>query len=219
MSDIFTLPRDVVTIREIKNPWFHAECLTIEQYIVSFIQLDRDYHNIALECPNRKESSTHRQLHGKERGRRSVDVLAGDINDELKELCRQAVIYHADKFNYHGMVNKMRNQTGNWLLYEEDLGCPPHCDDQDPADAEYGLGTTLFNWANQVICLLYTSGYGTDFDGGELILHNQKQIICPRRGEIVIFPGSYTHIHSVRPITRGIRTVYQTTWRFDDKNP
>jgi hypothetical protein len=219
MSDIFTLPPSTPKIRQIKNPWFHVESLTLEQYMVSFVQLDKDYHSIAVNSDSRRESSTHRKLHGKERGRRSFDVLCGDVNEELRQMCKEAVIYHADKFNFKDAVHRIRNQSGNWLLYEEDLGCPAHCDDQDPADAEYGLGTTLFNWANQVVCLLYTSECGVDFEGGELIMHNQRQIIRPRRGEIVIFPGTYTHIHSVRPITKGIRTVYQTTWRFDDKNP
>lgn len=219
MSDIFTLPPSTPKIRSIKNPWFHTECLTLEQYVVSFIELGKDYHDMAINCESVKESSTHRQLHGKERGRRSFDVLAGDINLELKQMCKDIVIHHANKFNFNDKIDNIRNQTGNWLLYKVDKGCPPHCDDQDPADAEYGMGTTLFNWANQVVCLLYTSTCGVDFTGGELIMHNQRQIIRPRRGEVVIFPATYTHIHSVMPITSGIRTVYQTTWRFDDKNP
>lgn len=219
MSDIFTLPPSTPKIRPIRNPWFHVESLTLEQYMVSFIQLDKDYHSIAVNSESRIESKTHRQLHGKERGRRSYDVQCGSVNEELRQLCREAVIFHADKFNYKDVIHKIRNQSGNWLLYDEDLGCPPHADDQDPADAEYGLGTTLFNWANQVVCLLYTSECGVDFEGGDLIMHHQRQIIRPKRGEVVIFPATYTHVHSVRPITKGIRTVYQTTWRFDDKNP
>lgn len=212
MSFTFTLPSN---IRQINNPWFHVECNTLQDYVVNFVKLPKDYHQIALES-DITPSRTHRALHGKEPGRRSVDIIAPDEKAEMVDIIKQAVDYNADKFNYTGRSPRL--QTANWLRYDPDLGCPPHCDDQDPADAEYGIGTTLFNWANQLVVLLYTSECGVDFTGGELLLHNQQQVIRPQRGEIVMFPATHTHIHSVQPILTGTRTVMQTTWRFDDRN-
>lgn len=212
MSFIFTLPDN---FRQIKNPWFHVECNTLQDYVVNFVDLQKDYHQVAVAATT-TPSNTHRALHGKEPGRRSADIVAPQEKAELCNIIREVVDYNADKFNYGSRTPRL--VTANWLIYKPDLGCPPHCDDQDPADEEYGIGTTLFNWANQLVVLLYTSDCGTDFEGGELLLHNQQQVIRPHRGEIVMFPATYTHIHSVQPIRAGTRTVMQTTWRFDDRD-
>jgi len=167
---------------------------------------------VAVWERNPQPSVTHSTLHGKERGRRSFDVREF-ARAPLVELIREHVIDLADQYNYAGRTPSLRaNQA---LLYPPGAGCPVHCDDQDPADDEYGVGSTVFNWANQLVALLYVSTEGVDFEGGALYFPNADLRVHAERGKLVVFPAHYKYKHGVSAITSGMRALIQTTWRFD----
>src|SRR5258708_3488371 len=108
-------------------------------------------------------SKTYSANHGRERGRRSFDI-DDTCKPELIELVRPQVQLLATEYNYAGRAATLA--SSQILLYTEGPGCAVHCDDQDAADGDYGLGTVMFNWANQLVALLFLTQEGEDFTGG-----------------------------------------------------
>lgn len=159
-----------------------------------------------------KPSKTYNTDHGRERGRMSFDVeMPG--KKALVEAVRKQVEALATEYNYAG--RNISLASSQILLYFEGEGCPVHCDDQDPADQDYGLGTVMFNWANQLVALLYLSTEGRDFEGGKLHFPNADLYVDAVAGKLVTFPGHFKYKHGVTAIRSGARSLLQTTWRFD----
>ena len=48
-------------------------------------------------------------------------------------------------------------------------------------------------------CLLYTSDAADEEDSGETEFLYQKKKIKPKAGRVLIFPGSFTHLHRGNP--------------------
>jgi len=173
-----------------------------------------DHRQAVLDAwkKNPNPSRTYNTHHSRERGRMSFDVEL-PAKEVLVALVRQEVEALASEYNYAGRnISLASNQI---LLYFEGAGCPVHCDDQDPADRDYGLGTVMFNWANQLVALLYLSTEGEDFEGGRLHFPNANLQIDAVAGKLVTFPGHYKYKHGVTAIRSGARSLLQTTWRFD----
>ena len=161
---------------------------------------------------NPTPSSTYNTHHSRDRGRMSFDVEL-PAKEVLVALVRQEVEALASEYNYAGRNSSLA--SSQILLYFEGAGCPVHCDDQDPADHDYGIGTVMFNWANQLVALLYLSTEGVDFEGGRLHFPNANLQIDAVAGKLVTFPGHYKYKHGVTAIRSGARSLLQTTWRFD----
>lgn len=53
--------------------------------------------------------------------------------------------------------------------------------------------------------ILYLNTCGIDFVGGELVFPNQKVVVIPEAGDLVLFPGNFEHVHSVSEVTDGVR--------------
>lgn len=158
-------------------------------------------------------SQTHKTFHGQPRGKMSYEIELPTIKAEYLKIIREQVVAHAPKFNYAGRTPTLFAQQ--LLLYEPGKGCVVHCDDQDSSEREYGLGTVVFNWGNQLIALLFISTQGVDYEGGELIFPNAMLDIEGEFGKLVVCPGHYKYKHGVADIVSGYRLVVQTTWRFD----
>lgn len=161
---------------------------------------------------NPRPSKTYNTAHGRERGRMSFDVQLPD-KGELVEIVRTQVAGLATEYNFAGRTITL--SSSEILTYFEGPGCPVHCDDQDPADQDYGLGTVMFNWANQLVALLYLSTEGVDFEGGQLYFPNANLHISATTGKLVTFPGNFKYKHGVTAVCSGTRSLLQTTWRFD----
>lgn len=157
-------------------------------------------------------SKTYNANHGRERGRRSHDVDA-PCKPELVERVREQVQLLATEYNYQGRTATLA--SSQILLYTEGPGCPVHCDDQDAADDDYGMGSVMFNWANQLVALLFLTQEDTDFTGGQLFFPNADFYVNAVPGKLIAFPGHYKYKHGVTPILSGTRVLLQTTWRFD----
>lgn len=157
-------------------------------------------------------SKTYNANHGRDRGRRSFDV-DDPCKPRLVEQVREQVRLLAGEYNYVGRTPTLA--SSQILLYIEGPGCPVHCDDQDAADDDYGLGTVMFNWANQLVALLFLTEEGKDFTGGQLFFPNADFHVHAEPGKLVAFPGHYKYKHGVTPILCGTRILLQTTWRFD----
>lgn len=69
------------------------------------------------------------------------------------------------------------------------------------AHTDYGFD----NMTNRKLSFTIQLDDSKDYDGGELILYNTKQGICPpnQKGTIIFFP-SYM-LHEVKSVTRGVR--------------
>jgi hypothetical protein len=178
------------------------------------LTLEDDYRSAIQQTweETKKPSRTYSTDNGRERGRRSYDVELA-AKPLLEQRIQQEVTAAESFYNYTGRTPT--RQSSVVLLYGEGVGCPIHCDDQDPADMDYGVGTVQFNWANQLVALLYLSTQGTDFEGGELYFPNPDLRIEPKYGMLVMFPAHYKYKHGVLPIVSGQRMLLQTTWRFD----
>lgn len=201
-------------IRPLLNPYFTVSTPDGRDGIRIRNLPIEDYRDRVLAAWERspQPSRTYNTIHGRERGRRSFDVDLPD-KGKLVELVRAQVAALAGDYNYAGRsITLVSNEI---LLYPEGPGCPVHCDDQDPADADYGLGSVMFNWANQLVALLYLSTEGVDFEGGQLHFPNAGLFISASAGKLVTFPGHYKYKHGVTPIRSGVRSLLQTTWRFD----
>lgn len=201
-------------IRPLPNPLFNVSTPDGRNG-VRIRLLDIEDHREAVEqawAKDRTPSRTYNTLHGRERGRLSFDVDIAAKN-QLTATIRDEVVKLATEYNFDGRSASV--VTSNLLVYGEGPGCPVHCDDQDPADRDYGVGSVMFNWANQLVALLYLSTEGKEFEGGRLFFPNANLEISAAYGKLVTFPGHYKYKHGVRPITSGLRSVLQTTWRFD----
>lgn len=53
--------------------------------------------------------------------------------------------------------------------------------------------------------LLYFNECGKDYTGGEIEFPNQKIIISPKTGQLVIFKGNHEYAHSINTVVSGIR--------------
>lgn len=162
---------------------------------------------------NQTPSVTHRTVHDKDRGKRSYEVDIPDIKAEYISIIEPEVIKAGTFYNYAG--RKATCHARQILLYEPGEGCIVHADDQDSAEDEYGVGTVIFNWANQLIALLFISTEGIDYEGGALHMPNADFYVHGEHGKLVMMPGHYKYKHGVTPITSGYRMAVQTTWRFD----
>lgn len=201
-------------IRPLFNPCFTVSTPDGRDGIrIRHLAID-DYRQVIQDAwkANPKPSKTYNTDHGRERGRMSFDVdMPG--KEALVEIVRQQVEALAGEYNYAG--RNISLASSQILLYFEGAGCPVHCDDQDPADKDYGLGTVMFNWANQLVALLYLSTEGIDFEGGKLHFPNANLQIDGAAGKLVTFPGHFKYKHGVTEIRSGARSLLQTTWRFD----
>lgn len=204
----------MLKIRPLFNPYFTVTTQDGRNGIrTKDLEVENIHHRIVDAWrENPRPSSTYNTRHGRERGRRSFDVDYTE-KENLVELVRQHVEALAGSYNYVGRKSTL--VSSNILLYPEGPGCPVHCDDQDPADGDYGLGSVMFNWANQLVALLYLSTEGVDFEGGQLFFPNANLYISATTGKLVTFPAHYKYKHGVTEIRRGERTLLQTTWRFD----
>lgn len=205
----------IFMIRPLPNPVFNVSTPDGKDGIRLIpLVVEKDYRDeiLATWRTTKQPSRTYNTNNGRERGRRSFDVELAD-KIVLEALIETQVRKLATTYNYVG--REPTKQSSVVLVYDEGAGCSVHCDDQDSADADYGVGTTMFNWANQLVALLYLSTQYIDFRGGELYFPNAGLVIPPCYGLLVTFPGHYKYKHGVAPITSGERILLQTTWRFD----
>lgn len=49
-----------------------------------------------------------------------------------------------------------------------------------------------------------------NYEGGEIHFPRQNITLKPKPGEIIYFPSCYTHVHEVKPVTKGERYVILT---------
>lgn len=204
-------------IRPVNNQLFHVQTPNGKNGI-KIKQLDNVpvYNDQIIERwkEEKAPSVTHNTLHGVERGKMSFEVDVPDIKQEYIDIIEKEVNDAASFYNYEG--KKATLYARQMLLYEPGFGCVVHCDDQDTADREYGLGTVVFNWANQLIALMFVSTEGEHYTGGALHFPNANFDVHGQHGKLVLCPGHYKYRHGVAPILSGYRLAMQTTWRFDE---
>jgi len=203
------------TIRPIENPLFHVQPAPGNSGIY-IQQLDGipDYRREIIDAwqQSRVPSSTHNTLHGQERGKRSYEVDVKDIKAEYISIIEREVNKAGTYFNYEG--RKATINARQILLYEPGEGCVVHADDQDSAEVQYGIGACVFNWANQLIALMFISTQDEDYHGGELFVAPDTYVKGVH-GKLILMPGHFQYKHGVAPIIDGYRLAVQTTWRFD----
>lgn len=201
-------------IRPLPNPYFNVSTPDGRNGIRTRYLKVPDYREQIKDGWQAKAlpSRTYNANHGRERGRRSYDI-DDRCKPELIEYVREQVLLLAGEYNYQGRTPTLA--SSQILLYTEGPGCNVHCDDQDAADDDYGMGTVLFNWANQLVALLFLTEEGNDFTGGQLFFPNANYYVSAEPGKLIAFPGHYKYKHGVTPILSGTRILLQTTWRFD----
>lgn len=174
-----------------------------------------DYKERILEHwrATKTPSVTHATRHGLPRSKSSYEVHIPEIKAEMLEIIRKEVEAAAGFYNYSG--RKATNFAQQILLYEPGFGCVVHCDDVDNGENQYGIGTMVFNWGNQLIALLFISTEGVDYEGGKLYFPNADFQVDGVHGKLVMCPGHYKYLHGVSDILSGYRLAIQTTWRFD----
>lgn len=52
-----------------------------------------------------------------------------------------------------------------------------------------------------------------DFEGGETYFNVQDVSVCPKKGRVVIFPSSFSHIHESKPVNTGDKYSIVTWYR------
>jgi hypothetical protein len=116
-------------------------------------------------------------------------LLLYRIQQRVKSLLQQT--YNKEFRLVNALMQKMKTGSAN----------PMHTDDQPGYD---DLVHT---------CLLYLSGYGIDFQGGELYFSVENQLIKPEEGMLIFFEGHTNRPHEVKPVLSGSREniIFQFT--------
>lgn len=83
--------------------------------------------------------------------------------------------------------------------------------DEGPS-AEEQVKTWTNMWSGDLAILAYVND---DFEGGELYFPDHDYHFKPKRGSIVMFPGSLYYVHGVTKITSGTRYTLSNWCRFD----
>ena len=66
-------------------------------------------------------------------------------------------------------------------------------------------------WSGENRTLSCSMILNNDYEGGELAFFNGEYKLNPKKGDIVIFPSSFTYPHQVLPVTSGTRYAV-ITW-------
>ena len=70
---------------------------------------------------------------------------------------------------------------------------------------------SMFDGEKKDIPILSVIGtLNDDYDGGELVMFDDKEIILGE-GDLIIFPSVFLYPHKINPITKGKRYSY-TSW-------
>jgi hypothetical protein len=66
-----------------------------------------------------------------------------------------------------------------------------------------------------LVCLIYLTASGIDFENGQLYFPFQKRIIEPEVGDLVIFPTGYLYPHKAMPFSGGNRYLIKLFYRIE----
>ena len=85
----------------------------------------------------------------------------------------------------------------------------PHADKENPNDSPHP-----FPWRD-FASVVYLND---NFEGGEIHFPNQGKQFKPKKGALIVFPGTYEFLHGVKEVTEGIRYTLPSFHTFDLKH-
>ena len=122
------------------------------------------------------------------------DIMAG-INDSVIDYISTTYnVTAALKADVLSVVRKYPSKTE-----------PYHSDSTGNNGEDNGTSHRVFS------SLLYLND---DFDGGELLFHNQKVTVTPEPNLAVFFPSTFEYVHSVQELRSGMRYNVTMFWKY-----
>ena len=117
------------------------------------------------------------------------------IDDNIFKIVNASLEKYMKKCNALGYIN-VKGDTGYILLkYNKGDYVREHVD----------------TWSGENRTLSCSMILNDDYEGGELAFFDGKYKLNPKKGDIVIFPSSFTYPHQVLPVTSGTRYAV-ITW-------
>ena len=118
-----------------------------------------------------------------------------NIYDDIFKIVNASLEKYMKKCNALGYIN-VKGDTGYILLkYNKGDYVREHVD----------------TWSGENRTLSCSIILNNDYEGGELTFFDGKYKLNPKKGDIVIFPSSFTYPHQVLPVTSGTRYAI-ITW-------
>ena len=140
----------------------------------------------------------------------------------MERMRKRMIGFAAEKWNEK--LSNVTDQRCMMMIHPENTYLAPHTDildidyvnndpdhDEGPSQEEQ-LKTWPNMWSGDLAILAYIND---DFEGGELYFPDFDYHFKPKRGSIVMFPGSLYYVHGVTPITKGTRYTLSNWCRFD----
>jgi predicted 2-oxoglutarate/Fe(II)-dependent dioxygenase YbiX len=122
------------------------------------------------------------------------DIMSGLNDSIIKYLAENYTVISPLKADVLSIVRKYPSKTE-----------PFHSDSTGNNGEENGTSHRVFS------SLLYLND---EFDGGELLFHNQQVTVKPEPNMAVFFPSTFEYVHSVQELRSGMRYNVTMFWKY-----
>jgi len=116
------------------------------------------------------------------------------VNHFVQSILEKSVSFYTDDHPHRNIAGKFDSFYA--VRYKPGQEYKVHCD-QGP-DINRSLSVVFY--------------VNDDYEGGELHFPNQEITLRPGAGDIVLFPSSYTHAHTSKPVIEGTKYAIVSWW-------
>ena len=141
---------------------------------------------------------------GNDKSVRSVKVRHFE-EESIESSVSKRIIYNDLKRFVVELEQLYREKVSNWYFSKDNYFQFLYYDKNNGGHYEYHTDNFKENPRN--LTILVGLNDSREYEGGELLVHNQKEGLKLGLGDVICFPSNFLYPHKVMPLTKGERKV------------